>query len=231
MPMLLYELVGQDAERPFSPHCWKVRMAIAHKRLAYETRPVPFTGIGAVEGGVSKIVPILRDGDTVVSDSFAIAEYLERSYPDRPSLFGGEGGRALARFVEAWSMRVIHPFIGGSALTDIHAVLAPTDQAYFRQSREQRFGRPLEEVPQGREERLPAFRQSLEPLRAVLDRQLFLGGETPLFADHIVFGAFQWLRVASSFAVLEADDPIAAWFEACLDLYDGLGRKVPAAAA
>jgi len=37
-------------------------------------------------------VPIIQDGDKVVKDSFAIAQYLERTYPDRPSLFGGPGG-------------------------------------------------------------------------------------------------------------------------------------------
>jgi len=39
-------------------------------------------------------VPIIQDGDKVVNDSFAIAQYLERTYPDRPSLFGGPGGAA-----------------------------------------------------------------------------------------------------------------------------------------
>ncbi len=39
-------------------------------------------------------VPIIQDGDNVVNDSFAIAQYLERTYPDRPSLFGGPGGAA-----------------------------------------------------------------------------------------------------------------------------------------
>lgn len=39
-------------------------------------------------------VPIIQDGDKTVNDSFAIAQYLERTYPDRPSLFGGPGGAA-----------------------------------------------------------------------------------------------------------------------------------------
>ena len=28
MTILLYDLVGRDADRPFSPHCWKVKMAL-----------------------------------------------------------------------------------------------------------------------------------------------------------------------------------------------------------
>ncbi|HEX2018011.1 MAG TPA: glutathione S-transferase family protein [Aurantimonas sp.] len=229
MTILLYELVGRDPERPFSPHCWKVRLALRHKGLAFRTIPVPFTGIPAIEGG-SAIVPVLRDGDTVVSDSFAIAEYLEVTYPDRPSLFGGEGGRPLSRFVESWSQRTIHPALGAFALLDIHDCLDAPDQDYFRKSREARLGRPLEAVVEGREQRIVPFLQQLEPLRALLEKQPFLGGPAPLFADYIVFGAFQWLRVTTSLPVLPAGDPIADWFERCLDLHDGEGRRVPDAA-
>jgi glutathione S-transferase len=55
----------------------------------------------------------------------------------------------------------------------------------------------------------------------------FLGGEGPLYADYLVFGALQWARTISPFEILADDDPIKAWFGRCLDLYDGLGRKVP----
>ena len=231
MTMLLYELFGSDPARPFSPHCWKARLALKHKGFAFETRAVPFTEIPAIEEGASKTVPVLKDGDTVVSDSFAIAEYLEAAYPDRPTLFGGEGGRALSRFVESWSQRTIHPAMTGFVLLDIHEGLAEADRSYFRESREKSLGSTLEAVAEGREERRDGFLKSIEPLRALLRRQPFLGGEGPLFADHIVFGAFQWARIASPFAVLPADDPVAAWFERCLDLYEGHGRSVPAAEA
>ena len=229
MAILLHELVGSDPQRPFSPHCWKVRLALRHKGLDFDTVAVPFTGVPAIEGG-SGIVPVLRDGETVVSDSFAIAEYLEAAYPEAPSLFGGEGGRHLSRFVESWSQRTIHPAVGSFALLDIHDRLDPADQAYFRESRERRLGKPLEAVVEGREQRVGPFQQQLEPLRALLSAQPFLGGPDPLFADYIVFGAFQWLRVTSSLPVLTAEDPITAWFERCLDLHGGEGRRVPAAA-
>eukprot|EP01037_Dinobryon_pediforme_P044434 gene44434-56209_t len=35
-------------------------------------------------------VPVLRGGDHVVSDSFAIAEYLDAAYPDRPLMAGAQ---------------------------------------------------------------------------------------------------------------------------------------------
>lgn len=41
----------------------------------------------------------------------------------------------------------------------------------------------------------------------MLKVQPFIGGEGPLFADYIVFGALQWLRTTAGTKVLEEDDP------------------------
>lgn len=229
MAILLYDLVGSDPTRPFSPHCWKTAFALAHKGIDFDSIPTPFTAVPTVEGGVCKTVPVIRDGDRVVGDSFDIALYLDRTYPDRPSLFGGEGGVAMARFIERWSQLTLHSWLGAAALMDIHDRLGTEDQAYFRRSREQRFGRTLEEVVAGAAE-VEAFRARLEPLRSMLTYQPFIGGPAPLFPDYIVAGAFQWVRVISTIEPLAADDPVAHWFERVLELHDGLGRKVPAAA-
>lgn len=228
--ILLYDLVGEDATRPFSPHCWKAAMALRHKGLDYRSVPTPFTAIPKVENGFSKTVPVIRDGDRLVADSFDIALYLEETYPDRPTLFGGEGGKALTRFIERWSQTQIHPFLGSAAVLDIHDRLAPADQAYFRESREKRYGKPLEQVVEERGTHAPAFQAKLEPLRSLLSYQPFIGGQSPLFADYIVFGAFQWVRVMSPYPVLSAGDVIEKWFERCLDLHGGFGRRIAAAA-
>jgi len=56
--ILLHDLAGQDASRPFSPHCWKSAMASAHKGMDLRRVPTPFTGLPAVEGAVSQAVPV-----------------------------------------------------------------------------------------------------------------------------------------------------------------------------
>ena len=230
MTILLYDLVGRDTTRPFSPHCWKVAMALAHKGLAISTAPTRFLEVPEVEGGVSKTVPVIRDGETVVTDSFAIALYLDEAYPDRPTLFGGEGGEAMARFIERWSQVTIHPYVTTAAIMDLHAMQDAENAVYFRQSREQRLGKRLEEVKAAREAGLGNFRASLEPLRSMLSYQPFIGGAAPLFSDYIVFGAMQWARIASPYQLLDDGDVVAQWFARCLDLHGGLGRKVAAAA-
>jgi glutathione S-transferase len=227
MSRILYDLAGEDPACRFSPFCWRSRLALAHKGLDVEAVPWRFTeGERLGFSGQGK-VPVLVDGERVVADSWAIACWLEDRYPDRPSLFGGEGGRAVARFVNAWTDGVLHPHVARMVVADIPPLLAPADRPYFRESRERRFGMALERVSADRAERVEAFRRDLHPLRATLGQQPWLGGGAPGYADHIVFGAFQWARVCSSFELLEDDDPVAAWRERMLDLHGGLARATP----
>lgn len=226
MTITLYSLCGTDAARPFSPHCWKAVMALHHKGLAFEERPLAFTAIPAVENGFSKTVPILRDGTELVSDSFRIALYLEEAYPEQPSLFGGPGGVAAARLVEGYSQHVVHTAITRIALVDIHDMLAPADQAYFRRSREERLGRSFEDIAAGRDAAIAALPTALQPLRHMLAFQPFVGGATPLFGDYILFGALQWLRITTGSIHLPPEDPVSLWFERCLDLHQGVARIV-----
>src|SRR4030081_612 len=102
MSLKIFELVGTDAARPVSPFCWRTRRPRAHKGLGAETIPWCFTEKQAIAPHKSEKVPVLIDGETSVADSWAIANHLEDRYPDRPSLFGGEGGRAMARMMNWW---------------------------------------------------------------------------------------------------------------------------------
>src|ERR1700730_19436685 len=97
MALKLFELVGTDRSRPFSPFCGRTRMGLAHKGLGAESIPWCFTEKDAIAPHHSEKVPVLIDGETSVADSWAIANYLEDRYPDRPSRFGGDGRRALGR--------------------------------------------------------------------------------------------------------------------------------------
>ena len=228
MTITLYDLAGAEQNRRFSPFCWRARMALAHKGLAVKTVPWGFTEKAKLPTPNAGRVPVIVDGGTVVHDSTAIADYLEEHYADRASLFGGETGRALARFVQNWTETVLQPGIIPFVVLDIHRHSRPQDQDYFRRSREERFGKTLEEVVRDREARLPAFRTSLDPLRRTVKRQDFISGKAPAYPDYIAFGAFQWARAISDFVLLAADDPVRAWRGRMLDLYSGLARGTPA---
>src|ERR1700680_1657724 len=168
MPLKLFELVGTDVERPFSPFCWRTRMALAHKGLSAESIPWCFTEKDAIAPHNSEKVPVLLDGERSVADSWAIANYLEDTYPDRPSLFGGEGGRALGRMIN-WGCDVsVFAHMFPLLVADIPGHLKPVEAVYLRRTREARFGKPLEDVVAGREKTVEGFRRALDPMRLIL---------------------------------------------------------------
>ena len=230
MAIVFYDLMGEGG-RNFSPYCWRARMALAHKGLDIEHRGTAFTAIADVgkdaSGKPFGTIPVIEDDGHMVGDSFAIARYLEDHYPDRPSLFGGDAGMGLCTFVQSWTNAVVHPGAVNLVLLDIFKHICDRDRDYFRASREKAFGKTLEEVQAGREDRLERFRASLRPLRLTFQAQEFLAGGQPGYADYIVFGAFQWARTISDFRLLADDDPIFAWFQRMGDLFDGLGREAP----
>ena len=71
-------------------------------------------------------------------------------------------------------------------------------------------------------------RASLDPVRRTLERQDFISGSGPAYADYTVFGAFQWARAISDFELLASDDPVRAWRSRMLDIHGGLARGTPA---
>jgi len=227
MTLRLYDLAGAEPDRRFSPYCWRIRMALAHKQLAVETIPWRFTEKAEIAASGQKLVPVLVDDELWVADSWTIANYLEDTYVDTPSLFGGIAARRLTRHYSSLAdglVGAIFPFI---ALDILHRV-AEKDRAYFRESREKRVGMSLESFVADRDSKLPAFRASLTPLRQTLKAQPFLGGDEPLYADYAVFGPFQWARCISPFGLFEDDDPVKQWRGRMLDCFDGLARKAVA---
>jgi len=186
----LYELVLHN-ERSMSPYVWRIRYALAHKGIACETVPVGFTEIPAAFGGKFKTLPVMEHGDTQMAESWDIAEYLDRAFPDRPALFNSPSELALARLSDAWFSAEIMRKMFGIYVLDIHDSARPEDRAYFRRTREQRLkGARLEDHAADRVSRLPALRDALNPLRAHLSRFPYLGGAAPNYADYIAVAAF-----------------------------------------
>jgi glutathione S-transferase len=226
MTIILYDLAGAEEDRRFSPYCWRSRLALAHKGLAVETIAWRFTEKEAIAFSSQGRVPVIIDNGKTVFDSWAIAEYLESTYPDRPSLFGGSNAKPLTRFYSCFADSFVSGIFRFVAL-DILNHLDDKDRSYFRESREERIGGTLESWVSDRNARLASFRDSLAPLRFTLKTQPYLGGNRPLYADYAVFGPFQWARCVSPFALLARDDPVALWRDRLLDSFGGLARSSP----
>jgi glutathione S-transferase len=219
----LYELAGADTAIRFSPYCWRIRMALAHKGVTARMVPWHF-GDRKLPGGQSQ-VPVMVDDGQVIAGSTDIALHLEDTYPNSPSLFGGEGGEAHARFIVAWTDTVLQPAILPVVAPDLLSLIKPAAQAPFRDARERRMGMSFDAARERQPSLIAAARHVMAPLRRAVQEAAFLGGDEPSYADYAVFGSFQWLRCANGADILEPDDPIGLWRETMLDLFDGLARE------
>jgi glutathione S-transferase len=225
MAIQLYDLAGAEDDRRFSPYCWRVKMALMHKGLPFETLPWRYTEKDTIEFTGSTTVPVIVDGKQAVYDSWEIAVYLDEAYPSRPGLFEGSESRALSLFMNHWAVRSLHAPLLRAILMDLYGHVHEKDRAYFRETREKRLGGRLEDIAADQKTWLAEFRGALEPVRPGLVQTPFIAGRGPGFADYIVFGTFQWARSVSPLRLLEPDDPVYAWRERMLDLFDGYARK------
>jgi glutathione S-transferase len=220
----LYELVLNNGIS-VSPYVWRIRYAIAHKGLGCEPIPLGFSEIPTKFGGGLKTVPVIEHGATKMAESWDIAEYLDRAFPNGPALFGGPAENAMVRLVDSWFSADIMRKMFYVYVLDIHDAARPEDRAYFRRTREERLkGATLENFTADRASRLPALRDAMSPLRAHLSRFPFLGGGAPNYADYIALSAFLWVACVSTLPLLAHNDSLRAWLDRSCDLYGGLGR-------
>jgi glutathione S-transferase len=226
--LILYELKGKN-DRRYSLFSWRTRMALRHKGLDFESLPVRLSDKAAIEFSGGKTVPVLKDDDTVVRDSWKIAEYLEKRYQDAPSLFGGEIGRGVSLAFNTWVDRALVRAMLPVIVADIHERVDPGDEDYFKQTMEKVLKMTLEESRARRDEALLHLGKVIEPLQETFKRQAFVAGANPAYADYILFSVFQWARVMSPQELLGPEDPLCRWRERMLDLFDGFARSVPTA--
>ena len=224
----LYDLVFDKDLRP-SPFCWRAKLALKHKGLAWRDEPMGFTEKQKIAFAQSQTVPVIHDGTKVVKDSWAIALHLERPIPtsrcstNRASLRAlrqrlGRHGGATARS-SRWSSAIWSIACGRrTRTTSSNRAASGSAPPTSPPSRPRR-------AKQG----LAAFRAALEPARRVLKEQKFLSGDAPAYPDYILLGSFLWPRTISPIDLLEKDDAVHAWRERMLDLFDGMGRNVKAA--
>lgn len=88
-----------------SQYSEKVRLILDYKGLDY--RKVEVTpGVGQLDllrMSGQRQVPVLKDGETVVTDSTEIALYLERKYPERPIIPTDPKERGYCLLIEEWA--------------------------------------------------------------------------------------------------------------------------------
>lgn len=100
-PIVFYDIASGPPLRTFSPNPWKTRYALNLKGLPYETKWVDMPDIHSVreklgvpanrtlpDGSPYHTLPVVQDLSTgaLVGDTFEIALYLDKTYPESPTL-------------------------------------------------------------------------------------------------------------------------------------------------
>jgi len=83
----------------------KIRFILDYKQLPYKKVEVT-PGVGQVDVfrlSGQRQVPVLKDGETVVADSTAIALYLEKTYPEHPILPQDPATKGMCLVLEDWA--------------------------------------------------------------------------------------------------------------------------------
>ncbi|CAE7222296.1 unnamed protein product [Rhizoctonia solani] len=216
-PIIFYDIYSQTG--PWSPSTYKTRLTLNYKRLPYRTEYVSIADIEPKlkEIGISPTshnpffpytLPLIADPSddpdgkpTYVVESFEIAMYLDKKYPEPqyPAVIPS-GTRALQKIVTSHIMNSALNF--GSVVLPCAVsrsdFLDERSREYYIRTRKLIFGRDLREL-------LPEIEQNWEKSKEkweVLGDQLDLGGPNgPFvmgaqisFADFAIGGVIQWVQ-------------------------------------
>jgi len=213
MTITLYDIPSSLPGKEWAPNPYKAKFALDYKGIPFNTEWVEFpdiekalkavgappSSVGA-DGNEKYTTPAIVDSETgkKISDSMVIAEYLDETYPDKPTLFPPGTAAAIAIFQSVWH-KVVLAEMFPLMLPRVFLHLNPESQVFFRKTREPAFGCKIEEilpVPK-RPEQLEKLKAGLSKVAASLDKngkdKLFFLGDTFSYADCIIGG---WLIVA-----------------------------------
>ncbi|THH30526.1 hypothetical protein EUX98_g3656 [Antrodiella citrinella] len=214
--LVFYDIVGKNVgAKAWSPSTWIIRFALNYKGLNYRTEWIEFPDVEAVcknigaaptgtkPDGVTPryTVPVLYDPSTqtVISDSSKIADYLEKTYPDRPTLVPA-GTRGLQAAFRAAVMSAIDIPLYMLCILPGGLNLSPRAFAYYRTTREAMVGKKLEEITPEGEESAKRWRELEAGLTKVATWFVangdtpFIGGDVPCFGDVLLAARLAWPR-------------------------------------
>lgn len=188
----------------------KVRLILDYKGLAY--RKIEVTpGIGQIElyrlSG-SRQVPVLKDGDRVISDSTAIAKYLDRTYPEKPIIPSALEQRALCLLFEEFAdeslgIKSRKALFGGLSQSQSFrtSILPPTTPDFVKQlvgavppQVLSTLGFGIGFSPDAIESAQEDLKESLQGLSTILMDKPYLVGDRPTLADFAVAGLSMYIK-------------------------------------
>ena len=131
-------------------------------------------------------------------DSVPISQFLETTYPSPPVPLSTEWGSEI----EAKARTLIGPVFQSSIMPREMQILSPRAQEYFRRTREESLGHPLEDLlnPPDKEEKMwAALEGDLGAVGQMMQKYSsdgpFINGSNPSYTDFFIAGVLQCARV------------------------------------
>ncbi|EGN93792.1 hypothetical protein SERLA73DRAFT_115219 [Serpula lacrymans var. lacrymans S7.3] len=227
-PIILYDVPSSLPGKAWSPNMHKARWALSYKGVPFETVWIEYSdiqtrmkSIGAQpttktkDGNDLYTLPVIQDPSTgaIVSDSFIIAEYLDKTYPSLPTLFPSSS-KALIYVLDKTFTANGFPLVNMMLLKVVPHLLSPTKE-YFVSRREYDLGLKMEEwspVGPKREEHWDHLKQSLDVVEGWYARTPgpWIMGDTFSHADIIIGARLEWY-----YTILDEDErkKLTSWHE------------------
>lgn len=201
-------------------------MVLLHKSLPFDVIPWRFSDRSATKDSGHTAIPVIKDGDRWVGDSWAIARYLDTTYPDKPVMKDAES-QASARLMMAFCGFHLFPAAIRIAIFQAYNLLDEESKPYFRESREAMFNQTLEEINADEASAKASLVDALRPISEVLTETEYLGGEGPTYTDFVLFGILKWMDIVSQYRPIDATHPVGEWFARLENMYGRHAAKVP----
>ncbi|KAI3337088.1 hypothetical protein HD806DRAFT_528667 [Xylariaceae sp. AK1471] len=234
-PILFYDIASGPPVRPYAPNPCKVRYALNFKRANFVTEWVELPDVTSTRKslGVDPVrffssgepfytLPVIKDTstNTVVGDSFDIAVYLDKKYPNGSPLF-----RHSIGLYAAFNAHIDSIFVTGAILFSDGMPFNPETAEQTKADLMKRFSvKTWDELTVRGEERrkvVSAYRVALGEAAKYFKFSdgPFIGGKEADYADFIIGG---WLVMLSQ-TVVEWEE-IRTWHDGLWDGPDSVDK-------
>ncbi|KZO93186.1 hypothetical protein CALVIDRAFT_600880 [Calocera viscosa TUFC12733] len=194
--LVFYDLLCGTPNTCWSPSCWRTRLVLQHKRIPFDTVWVSYPDIASTVGHTQPgrdpvTLPVIKNGDTWVYDSWEIFLYLEQHFPSTeeiPSLI--YPNVEAVYFFENWTHAGPVESLILWILPRMPAFLDESGREFFVRTREDQFG-SLEEMAEGQQ--LEQAEGGFEPIEFLLKRYgPYIAGERVSYQDFVLLATLQW---------------------------------------
>ncbi|KAI6038813.1 hypothetical protein EDC04DRAFT_2868204 [Pisolithus marmoratus] len=210
IPLILYDIPSKLEGKYWSPNTTKSRFVLSYKGLPFRVEWVEFPDIaprmqeiGArpnklADGKEMYTLPVLSDPNTnaLITDSWEIAEYLEKTYPEKP-IFNNQSKGLIRAFDSAFVNigRVAIAF----AFLRVSQILNERSIEYFITTRETRLNQKISEFsPEGpkRDEHWTTLQRAMGTCKEWYDKEggKWLMGDVFSYADILVASGLFWFK-------------------------------------